>query len=192
MTLFTVSTFQRPDKTTGKLMRLELKDETGQIRVSVWNEKVDELANIRLGANLQVMNARVKQGLDKKLELHVETSSQMSLLAEEWMKTPIAKLQASMGSVTIIGTVISKPFFREVTTSKGEKVGLTTFELQDATGKIWVSAWRKHAEITQNLAVGEEIEIKDGYVKKGFSDQLEVSTRATTSIQILSKQEEGY
>jgi len=184
-----VTIFERSDKTVGKLLRLELRDETGEISVLIWNEKVEEVSQLKQGDSLQIMNARVKQGLDKKLELHVENLSQLTLLSEEATEPSITELKAPMNHVTITGIVASKPFFREITTAKGEKVALTNFELKDATGKIWVSAWKELADFTKKLSVGDKIQIKNGYVKRGFADNLEISTRSQTSIKIISKKE---
>jgi hypothetical protein len=55
--------------------------------------------------------------------------------------------------------------------------------LKDETSKIWVSAWRKNAEIAGNLKIGEKITIKNAYVKKGFGDQFEITTKNTTKIE---------
>jgi len=71
---------------------------------------------------------------------------------------------------------------RNVKTSKGELVKLAVFELKDETGRIWFSAWRKHAEAVEELKVGDKVVIKNVNVKKGFRDQPEISTRNTTSI----------
>jgi hypothetical protein len=54
--------------------------------------------------------------------------------------------------------------------------------LKDETGRTWVSAWRMHADSVKDLKVGDKIIMKNVYVKKGFGDQLEISTRNTTSI----------
>jgi hypothetical protein len=59
--------------------------------------------------------------------------------------------------------------------------------LRDDSGRIWVSAWRKHAEKTSNLKIGDKITIKNAYVKKGFGDQLEITTRNTTTIDVTTK-----
>ncbi|MEM3703522.1 MAG: OB-fold nucleic acid binding domain-containing protein, partial [Candidatus Bathyarchaeia archaeon] len=81
--------------------------------------------------------------------------------------------------------VVAKPNLREVKTSKGETVRLAVFEIADETGKIWVSAWRENAEKTAHLKIGDKIAIKNAYVKKGFGDQLEISTINKTSIELL-------
>ncbi len=184
--LFTASTFERQDSSLGKVMRFILADETGEIPVVVWNEKVDELEKmLKKGAELQIVNARVKKVLNEGLEVHVDNGTYVGpiVLVEEFSK--IADLKEGMDHVNVEGEVVTKPLHRDVKTSKGEIVRLTVFELKDKTGRIWVSAWRKHADAASNLKVGDKVIIKDAYVKKGFGDQLELSTRNTTSINIL-------
>ncbi len=44
--------------------------------------------------------------------------------------------------LTMKAKVVSKPILREVKTSTGENVRLAVFEVEDETGRIWVSAWR--------------------------------------------------
>jgi replication factor A1 len=183
--VFPVSTFKRQDSSSGKVMRLILADETGEIPVVVWNEKVDELENkLRKGVKLQVVNAKVKKASNKVLEAHVDSGTYVDLLmpAEEFLK--ITDLKAGLNNVGVEGEVATKPMLREVKTSKGELVKLAVFELKDETGRIWVSAWRKHADIVSNLKVGDKLIVKSAYVKRGFGDKPEISTRSTTSIEI--------
>jgi replication factor A1 len=184
--LFAASTFKRQDSSLGKRMRFILADETGEIPVVVWNEKVDEFEKtLKKGAGLQIVNARVKKALSEGLEIHVDNGTYFGplMLAEEFLK--IADLKEGLDRVNVEGEVVTKPLHRDVKTSKGEVVKLTVFELKDETGRIWVSAWRKHADAASNLKVGDKVIIKNAYVKKGFGDQLELSTRNTTSINIL-------
>jgi replication factor A1 len=102
---------------------------------------------------------------------------------QEFLK--IADLREVSNSVNVEGEVVTKPILRDVKTFKGELVRLAAFELKDESGKIWVSAWRMHADSVKNLKVGDKIVIKNAYAKKGFGDQLELSTRNATSINIL-------
>jgi replication factor A1 len=184
--LFAASTFKRQDSSLGKVMRFILADETGEIPVVVWNEKVDELEKtLKKGAVLQIVNARVKKAVNEGLEIHVDNGTYVGplMFAEEFLK--IADLKEGLDCVDVEGEVVIKPLHRDVKTSKGEIVKLTVFELKDETRRIWVSAWRKHADAASNLKVGDKVIIKDAYVKKGFGDQLELSTGNTTSITIL-------
>jgi ssDNA-binding replication factor A large subunit len=73
-TLFPASTFTRSDMSTGTVMRLTLADETGEIPVVVWNEKAEELEkSLKINANLQVVNAKVKENANGKFEVHVDS-----------------------------------------------------------------------------------------------------------------------
>jgi replication factor A1 len=185
--LFPASTFERQDSSVGKVMRFRLADETGEISVVIWNEKADELEkNLRKGAELQIVNAKVKKALGEGFEIHVDAETYLEVLtsAERFLK--IAELREGLTRVNVEGEVATKPLSRNVKTSRGEFVELVMFELSDETGKIWVSAWRKHAEAVKRFKVGEEISIRNAYVKKGFGDQLELATRSATSITVHS------
>jgi replication factor A1 len=181
--LFPSSTFKRPDSSSGKVMKLILADETGEISVVVWNEKVDEVERaLKKGVKLQVINAKVKKTISEGLEVHVDSGTYVEAftLAEEFLK--IADLKEGLNHVNVEGEVAAKPMLREVKTSKGELVKLAVFELKDETGRTWVSAWRRHADSVMNLKIGDKIVIKNAYVKRGFGEQLEISTREKTSI----------
>jgi replication factor A1 len=184
--LFSASTFKRQDSSLGKVMRFILADETGEIPVVVWNEKVDELEKtLKKNAGLQIVNARVKKALSEGLEIHVDTGTYSGplMFAEEFLK--IADLNEGLDRVNVEGEVVTKPLHRDVKTSKGEIVKLAVFELQDETGRIWVSAWRKHVDSVKYLKIGDKVIIKNAYVRKGFGNQPEISTRSVTSINVL-------
>ncbi|MCS7124514.1 MAG: OB-fold nucleic acid binding domain-containing protein [Candidatus Bathyarchaeota archaeon] len=182
------STFQRKDSTAGKVLRFILADETGEIPVVAWNKKADEVQKILgEGVMLQVVNAKVKAALNGKMEVHADRETYVDVLTllSKIAFWKIAELKEGMGNVNVQGTVTTKPIKRKVKTSKGETVELTVFEIEDETGRIWVSAWRKNAEKTLNLKPGEKIAIKNAYVKRGFGGQLEISTRNMTTLEIL-------
>lgn len=180
---FPVFTFKRKNLSSGKVMRLVLADETGRVPVIVWNEKVDVLEEmLKQSTNLQVVNAKVKKARDGGLEVHVNTNTYVRTFtpAEEFLK--IADLKEGLTHVNIKGEVTTKPMLREVRTSKGEIIKLATLELKDETGRIWLSAWRKHADSVKGFQVGDKIIIKNAYVKRGFGENLELQIRNTTAI----------
>jgi DNA polymerase III alpha subunit len=94
-------------------------------------------------------------------------------------------LKENSGLVSVEGKVVTKPVLRNVNTRRNEQVRLATFELEDRSGRISVSAWRHHAETAGKLAVGDTVLVKNAYVKKGFVDNLELSTRSDTSITVV-------
>jgi len=182
--VFPIATFKRKDSSSGKVQRFILSDETGELPVVVWNEKVDELEEkLRKGVKLQIVNAKAKKAANEGLEIHIDAGTHVEVLASAPEFLKIANLKEGLNHINVEGEVATKPILRNVKASKGEIIKLAVFELKDETGKIWVSAWRKNAETATNLKVGEKITIKNAYVKKGFGDQLEISTKSTTSIE---------
>ncbi len=186
--LFPSSTFQRSDSTSGKVMRFIIADDTGEVAVVVWNDEVEEVEKfLKKGVKLNVVNAKVKSGLGGGLEVHVDSETYIEVVGHMEEFSKIADLKEGLNNINVEGEVASKPITRTVKTSKGENVKVTVFELKDETGKIWVSAWRKHAETTCNLKIGEKMTIKNAYIKKGFGDQPEITTRSTTKIDVPSE-----
>jgi replication factor A1 len=180
--LGSVSEFERSDSSVGKVMRFVLSDGSREVAVVVWNEKVDEIEGlVKVGAGLQVVNGKVKKAAGGGLEVHVDSATYVGVQALSEF-SPLASLEEGLSQVNVVGEVATRPMVREVKTSKQEILKLATFELKDETGRMWVSAWRNHADSVKDLSVGDRLVIKNAYVKKGFGDQLELSTRNATSI----------
>ena len=81
--IYPVSTFKRDDGSEGKVRRLDLKDESDEITVVLWNKKVDELAEIESGRCLEIFRGRVRESPDGTLELHVSSSTDTAILSRE-------------------------------------------------------------------------------------------------------------
>jgi len=199
MEVFSSSEFKRSDGTGGKVRRLRLKDDTGETTVVFWNEKVSELGEVKSDDQLRIINARVKTQPDGRIEVHVEKATQIEKLVSS--VTPptvslsettnkIAELKEG-GPITVEGLLASTPNVREVTTAQKETVLVAAFDLADDTGKIRVSLWRKQAELGKTLSAGTRIRLKNVYAKRGFSNLLELVSRTSTTVEIVSKPEEG-
>jgi ssDNA-binding replication factor A large subunit len=72
--VFSASSFTRRDMSEGKVLRLLLMDETGEIPVVFWNEKAEEIEKaVMPNVVLQLVNARAKQALNAEVEIHVNS-----------------------------------------------------------------------------------------------------------------------
>ena len=194
-------TYTRRDWTEGKFARLLIADRSGTLKVVLWDDKTDlvETGKAEEGQIIKVSHGYVREGLDGKLELHVGSRGNILVSPPDaaetkyppitrWVKK-VAEIKEEGGPITVEGTIATTPTVREVVTSRNEKVAVASFELRDDTGKIGVSAWRKLAEVVKGLAVGTRIKIKNAYARKGFADQLELTSRSFTSIEILTDPE---
>lgn len=197
VTVYPPKTFTRRDLTEGKFARLLIADKSGTLKVVLWDDKADlvETGKVEQGQIIEVSHGYVREGLDGKLELHVGSRGNIQISppeAAEINYPPITRWVKKVGEIredgpiTVEGTIATTPTVREVVTSRNEKVAVASFELRDDTGKIGVSAWRKLADVAKGLAVGTRIRIKNAYARKGLADQLELTSRSFTSIEILT------
>lgn len=68
--------FHKSDNTDGVVMRLAFRDDTGEVVVVVWNEKVDEIEKtLRDSPRLLLVNARIKEAQGGTLEVHVDSNT---------------------------------------------------------------------------------------------------------------------
>lgn len=193
--VFPPSEFERSNGATGKVRRIRLRDDTGQITLVLWNERVDEVGEVNRGDCLRVMDARVKSQPDGRVELHAENATQIARLTGQDVPQSLTQSEATKkiaelkegGPINIEATIASAPDVREVTTAQNEKVLVTSFDLTDDTGKIRISLWRNHAQLGRELPTGTRIRIKNVYVKRGFSNLLELSSRTATIVEVVSK-----
>jgi len=184
-TVLGVTSFTRSDSSDGTVMRFALADDSGEVTVVAWNEKAQELEKtLKVNACLQLVNAKVKETQNGGLEVHVDSNTFVNVQAAALQLTKIANLTENQ-SVNVEGAVSTGPESKEVTTSKGETVKLTVFELKDDSGVVRVSAWRQHAEALNGLKIGDKLLLENAYVKKGFGDKMELTTRAATVASIM-------
>ena len=197
-------TFTRSDWTEGRVAHLLIADKTGTLKVVLWDEKTSlvEAGNVEQEQIIRVSHGYVREGRSGKLELHVGLRGSIQIFPSDALENKYASIENSHeetkkvaevkeenGPITVEGTVVTTPITRDVVTSRGETVAVSSFELEDDTGKIWVSAWRTLVNIVKNLTPTTWIKIKNVYARKGFSDQIELTSRMLTSIEILSKPE---
>jgi exonuclease VII large subunit len=168
------------------VLRFTLADDSSEVAVVVWNEKAEELEPcLKRNVEVQLVNASAKAASNGGFEIHVGSSTYVSVSAVAEQVSKIASLSEDLKSVSVEGEVLTAPTSREVATSKGEMVKLAVFELKDDTGAVRVSAWRKHAEAVGSLKVGDRVRLTSVYVKKGFGDEVELSTRNATDLTVL-------
>jgi replication factor A1 len=186
--VFGLASFARSDETDGTVMRFTLEDDSGRVTVVAWNEKARELEKtLKANSRLQLLNARVKEAQNSGVEVHVDSNTcinvQINVQNDELQLTQIAALTENQ-SVNVQGVVFTVPQSKEVTTSKGEVIKLLVFELKDDSGAVRVSAWRQHAEVLNDLKMGDKLLLENASVKKGFGNKMELSTRSGTVISV--------
>ena len=181
---FASTTFTKGDGNDGKVLRFSLADSSGVATVVAWNEKAEELENaLKPNVGLHLVNAKVKETQSGSLEVHLDSGSFVEVLPVALLVTKMVDLKEG-AIVNVEGDVCAVDALREVTTGKGERIKLFVFELQDDSGTVRVSVWRNQAEELCELKMGDKVTVVNGYVKKGYGNKVELSTRSSTSIKV--------
>ncbi len=182
--VFGSNTFTKGDGTEGKVMRFTLSDGSAETTVVVWNGKVDELERqLKPKACMHLINGKVKEMESSGFEVHVDSTSFVQIQPVALQLTKLGNLKEG-DVVNVEGDVSNVDPIKEVTTGKGEQIKLLTFELKDETGSVRVSVWRNQAEQLSNLKLSDEVTIENAFVKKGYGNKVELSTRSGTQFTV--------
>jgi len=188
--------FERPSDQVGKVADLLIKDSTGMVRLAIWDEQTKNVAVLSPGDVVRVKNAyvrerggRVQLNLGKYgvLEVNPINIDQKSIPFACQERVLVDELMSSMQNVTVHGDIVTVPVLRSVTTSKGKKVKLADFMLEDESGEIKTTIWRALADVVEGLPVGSRIEVKNAYVREGLDGSPELSSNTFTQIKVISR-----
>jgi ssDNA-binding replication factor A large subunit len=156
--------FAKEDR-EGSVLRTVIADESGSVPVVAWNERAEELREIKKGNILQVLNARTRLDNNARLELHVEARSQTAILTTPpaYLKMPVARthkitdLTAQMGSANLSLSILAKSSPREIKRSTGESVKFSSLLVADDTAIASLTLWDDKAERVNQLEEGDSV-----------------------------------
>ena len=189
--LYEPNEFQRDDGTAGMVRTTEIADETGMVRVSMWDSKAEY--PLKEGDAIKIENARTRLG-DYQVDLSVgRTSRIMKPSEEETEKLPSLKDVESMiyqdkkitdlaegdRDVSIIGRILSMGEPTQFTKSDGSSGIVRSMEIADDTGMVRASLWDDQAN--SPLKEGEAVKIENPRVNLR-NDRIEISVGRTTLI----------
>jgi replication factor A1 len=180
----TVRTFSRDDGSEGRVANLTLGDETGRVRVTLWDEKADRAEEVEPGSSVEVVDGYVRER-DGDLELHVGSRGAVEDLEEDIEYVPdtvdIERLELG-DQVDIAGGVIETDPKRTFDRDDGSTGQVRNVRVKDDTGDIRVALWGEKADADVDL--GDYVVLTDVEVQDGWQDDLEASAnwRSTVSV----------
>jgi replication factor A1 len=88
VSVFPPKTFKRRDWTEGKLANIIISDETGTLRVILWDNKADfvEKKKIQRKQTIKISHGYVREGQDGKPELHLGDRGNIKILTKSIKK----------------------------------------------------------------------------------------------------------
>jgi len=178
-------TFDRDDGTEGRVGNVAIGDETGRIRVTLWDEATDLLTELDAGEVVEVVDGYVRER-DGDLELHVGSRGTIEAVDEdvEYVPETTAIDDVEMGdTVDIAGAVIETDDKRTFDRDDGSQGQVRNVRVRDDTGDIRVALWGEKADRAIGLA--DRVAFTDVEIQDGWQDELEASAGWQSTVSVL-------
>jgi replication factor A1 len=180
-----VRTFDRDDGSEGRVANLSVGDETGRVRVTLWDERAPRAEELTPGETVEIVDGYVRER-EGDLELHVGSRGAVEVVDEtvsyEPETKPIGELELDE-TADIAGGVIETSEKRTFDRDDGSEGQVRNVRLKDDTGEIRVALWGDKADISIDLA--DEIACTDVEIQEGWQDDLEASAGWQSTVTVL-------
>ncbi|MDW7727171.1 MAG: OB-fold nucleic acid binding domain-containing protein [Candidatus Methanoperedens sp.] len=185
-----IRTFQRKDGNTGRVRNVTVGDETGKIRVTLWDSMADD-PGFGEGDSVEILNAYSRENtFTNQTELQTGSGGSITRSDREVEYSETITQIADIGinsAYSVTGFVSGLDDIREFERQDGTKNKVANIYISDDTGRIKVALWGEHADIVNELDIGSEISIVDAFAKSGLNEEVELSAGTRTGIRILRK-----
>lgn len=191
--IYGVREFAKKDGSIGKVGSFMIMDDTGEIRVTLWDKKAELLNTFTKNDIITIENAYSKMGLNS-VEINLGSSSNIipekterdDIPKSESLTVSISDLNENMRDINIEGYVKEVYGIRTFTRESGTgKVG--RFLLSDGTHDLKVVLWDDKADLLVTLVPSTKVSIESCNIR--FNNGLEAHLGLGSRIQS-SKAEE--
>ena len=180
-----VRTFDRDDGSEGRVANLTVGDETGRVRVTLWDEKADLAEEFESGEVVEVGDGYVRER-DGDLELHVGDRGTVERVDEDVEYVPettdIGDVEIGQ-TVDIGGGIIETDPKRTFDRDDGSEGQVRNVRVKDETGEIRVALWGAKADADIDLA--DRVVFTDVEIQDGWQDDLEASANWRSTVSVL-------
>lgn len=199
--VYPVSTFNKKDGGEGRYLRLALFDKDRSVRMTVWEEGVDEVGKLGLGVDspVRVVGGYVKQGLDGKPNLNLGKRGRMELITDEktvsklvpldGLAEKLTKITEERPFIAIDCVSASEPRYSEFVRSDGSKGSLFQFSVKGRGSKeeyrvvIWSPGDRP------DIPPGTKLRITNVRTRRSSRGEVEIHGDGGTAIIMDRKRE---
>jgi len=182
-----IRTFDRDDGSEGRVANLTVGDETGRVRVTLWDGKADLVEEFEAGEVVEVGDGYVRER-DGDLELHVGDRGTVERVDEDVEYVPettdIADLEIGE-TVDIGGGVIETDPTRTFDRDDGSEGQVRNVRIKDDTGEIRVALWGDKAD--REIELADRVAFTDVEIQDGWQDDLEASANWRSTVTVLEE-----
>ncbi len=193
LAVYPEATYNRKDGGKGRYQRIALFDGGSSVRLTVWEEGLEQVAKLGLQADtpVRVANAYVKQGLDGKPNLNLGKRGRIEVLADEKIASKLPSISAvarKLPSLTkeeqfvVLECVVnSEPRYSEFVRSDGSEGSLFQFGVRGGGGKeTRIVIWSPSAR--PELRPGQMVRVTNVRARRSNSGDFEVHGDAGSAI----------
>ncbi|WP_123623867.1 single-stranded DNA binding protein [Halorubrum sp. CSM-61] len=182
-----IRTFDRDDGSEGRVANLTVGDETGRVRVTLWDGKADLAEEFEAGEVVEVGDGYVRER-DGDLELHVGDRGTVERVDEDVEYVPettdIADLEIGE-TVDVGGGVIETDPKRTFDRDDGSEGQVRNVRIKDGTGEIRVALWGDKAD--REIELADRVVFTDVEIQDGWQDDLEASANWRSTVTVLDE-----
>ncbi|MDG7008629.1 MAG: hypothetical protein JRN06_10385 [Nitrososphaerota archaeon] len=193
LAVYPESSYNKKDGGTGKYRRLVLFDGRDSVRLTVWEEGLEQVSKLGLKVDLpvRVASAYVKQGLDGKPNLNLGKRGKIELIADEKVvarlpsittliqKTPVMTKEEQY--IAVEGVVGSEPRYSEFVRSDGSEGSLFQFGLvRDGGKETRVVIWSPVAQ--PQLRRGQQVLVTSVRSRRSNTGEFELHGDAGSTV----------
>ncbi len=153
-------TFKRKNGSPGKVINLEITDETGTCQLVLWNGDIDSIKNkeIKQGTLIKIINGYTKTGYTGGMEIHL---GRWGLLEVEPTDVSSQSQQRKYLCDEISGVLVlkepTKAFFKD----DGEFGFVTTITMKEHNIKKELILWDHNVKDIQTCHIGDTLTLKN-------------------------------
>ncbi|NHK32013.1 MAG: DUF2240 family protein [Asgard group archaeon] len=204
------SNFTKKTGEEGTVASLEVADETGKSKITLWDQNAEIVNNYKINDVIEIVggytrkgiygttevhlgkNGSIKKHTKTKLEIPEEILKSESIISGSPKKTDepskevrLADLSEGMSNISIIARITGISEIRQFqrkTDGTTSEVG--SLLVVDNSGPGKVTLWNNSVEYIKKVEIGDVIRIEGAYVKLGLRSEPEVHVGRNSKIEI--------
>ena len=186
--------FQRDDGSVGIVRSIIFADESGKVRLSLWNERAQEEYNV--GDAYQIENARTRLGV-YSVDLNIGSGARLIKLSEEQASAmfipelstlekalydykTISDIDEDDQDIIVIGRVIEIVPIHKFERDNGDTGCVRNIEIADETGSLKVVLWDDDAK--REFELGQPIKLQNPRISLDMDNRIEANVNRGTAI----------
>ena len=177
-----VHEFTRESGSKGKVQNIVVSDDSGLIRIVLWDDKTQLINKQDTDKILNITNGSTRKGRFSDIEIHCGNQTRIDteevdfdVIKQYQIRfTNLIDLTAELEEANVRGVITELNSVQDISVKDNEIVQLQSLKISDQTAEIKITCWRENISKLTDLSSGDRIELYHAKVKedKGYGQEL--------------------